>query len=71
MSEPNRFPGFGPFSPRGWSGPSQDSRSAQSRTLLASFPPEQANMTKYYAGVIADGVRRAQTLERVLEHAGH
>jgi hypothetical protein len=34
-------------------------------------PAGAGNMTKYYAGVIADGVRRAQALERVLEHAGH
>jgi len=33
-------------------------------------PTGAGNMTKYYAGVIADGVRRAQALERVLEHAG-
>ena len=35
------------------------------------IPEGAGNMTKYYAGVIADGVRRAQALERVLEHAGH
>jgi hypothetical protein len=34
-------------------------------------PEGAGQMTKYYAGVIADGVRRAQALERVLEHAGH
>jgi hypothetical protein len=34
-------------------------------------PAGAGNMTKYYAGIIADGVRRAQALERVLEHAGH
>ena len=44
----------------------------QAQPEASRIVPEGAgNMTKYYAGVITDGVRRAQALERVLEHAGH
>jgi hypothetical protein len=51
----------------GFSGLALDAEPDASRIV----PEGAGTMTKYYAGVIAEGVRRAQALERVLEHVGH
>jgi hypothetical protein len=51
----------------GFSGLALDTQPDASRIT----PDGVGAMTKYYAGIITNGVRRAQALERVLEHARH